>query len=909
VIRPRIRRLFRLAIRRSDLVQREVQDEIAAHIALRAEQLVRQGYSPADATAEALRRFGPLEPSRAALIDAAQHREVRMRFRERLDVFAQDQRFAARGLRREPLLAAFIVITFALGIGVNAAMFGVVDRLMLSGPAHVTEQDQLVQFFLTVQPPGMNRVTTGTFGYVTYDAMRRGTRSFDGVAAYKVTREAYTLGRGLDARQLHVGAATADLFPLLGVSPFFGRFFTPDEDRTSGAERVVVLSHALWESEFGGDRGVIGATITLNNESFTVVGVAPDGFTGPQLGPVDVWVPMSHWSRNVSSDWPTAWDAQWLQVIGRLRPGVAIAQANADLTTALRAAYTGDEAEVRSARMLAWPLGYLEDGREPPELAISRWLVGVAMVVLVIACSNVVNLLLARALRRRREVAVRVALGAGRSRLVGLLLTEGLMLALLGGIAGVAVAWVTGQLMRTTLLPDVAWVSSAVSGRVLLVSLFIAVALGVIAGLVPAWRASRPNLTSDLKSGVREGGGAHSRLRSALTVAQAALSVLLLVGAGLFVRSLERVRALDLGVEADRVLVTRMRWPRLPAGATEAQQEAENARRRGVYLRAVERIRSIPGVEHASLAVGLSFQMSFSQRVRVPGWDTLPSLGTGSPRVSAVTSDYFETVGTRLLRGRAFTPADGAGSEPITIVNETMARTLWPNRDPIGECFYAGDARDVPCARIVGIAADARRFQLRERPGMHYYLPFGQERGFGGTVLVVRPTGAPAALVPALRSALAEVDAGISYVDVELLQESVDPQIRPWRLGAAVFGMMGVLALLVAAVGLYSVLSYVVAQRRHEMGVRLALGATGGAIARLVMRSSFAMAAAGIAIGLALALAGGRFIAPLLFDTSPRDSLVLAVVTISLVSVAILASILPGLRARRVDPMEAMRVD
>lgn len=910
MIRPRIRRLFSLPIRRADIVRREVDEEILLHIALRAEQLEREGHPKHEAWAEAARRFGGFDRSRHALLDAAQHREVRMRFHERLDALRQDVRYAARGIRREPLLTAFVVATFALGIGVNAAMFGVVDRLMLSGPAHVTDVDRVRQFYLTAEIPGRGDFTTGTFGWVAYDVLRRSTRSFTHVAAYHVSAEGYTLGRGAEARTLATGAATADLFPLLGTRAFLGRFFQPDEDRPPAGAHVVVLSHALWQSQFAADREVIGRTITMNEEPYTVIGVAPPGFTGPQLGPVDVWVPMSHWSRNVTSDWPTSWNAQWLQVVGRLAPGATATQARDDLSTVFRAGYTGDEAPLRTARLSAAPLGWTEGGEEPSEVAIARWLVGVAVVVLLIACSNVVNLLLARSIRRRREVAVRVALGAGRRRLVSLLLTESLMLALLGGVAGVAVAYATGQLLRGVLLPHVAWVTSPVSVPILLVTGGIAIVLGILTGLIPAFRVSRPNLTQDLKSGVREGTGVHARLRGALTIAQATLSVVLLVGAGLFVRSLAKISALDLGIEPDRVLVIQLAWPRLPATATDTEREMERSRRQDVYLRALERVRVMPGVAPASLSVGLPFQYGFSQYLRLPGRDSLPRFKAGSPRISAVAHDYFETVGTSIIRGRSFTPEDRAGSEPVAIVSDLMARTLWPGEDPIGQCLYTGQrGEEVPCSRIVGIAEDARRSRLREEQGMHYYVPFGQERGIGGTSLVVRPAGSLTAMIPAIRQAIAQVDPSVLYVDAGSLQELVDPQIRPWRLGATVFGLMGVLALLVAAVGLYSVLSYLVVQRTHEMGVRLALGATGASIVALVMRHSLAVALTGIAIGLALSLAAGRFIAPLLFDTSPRDGLVLGGVAASLLVVALAASLLPALRARRVNPLEAMRTD
>ena len=911
MIRPGIRRLFRLALRRREVVALDVEEEIRTHLELRADELMRQGYPPEAARAEALRRFGALDAARRTLEQTAIQREQAMKSREAWDTLRQDIRYAARGLRREPLFTAFVVTTLALGIGANAAMFGVVDRLLLRGPEHLVDPSRVMRVYARIQPPGMDEVTRSTFGYVTYDLLRRNTHSFAGVAAYSVSLNNATFGRGTDAELLTVGSATWDLFPLLGVRPALGHFFTAEEDRTTGAEHVVVLGDGLWRRAFGADRSVVGRTVTLSDEVYTIVGVAPAGFTGPALAKVDVWIPMSLRSARVTSNWTTTWNSAWHRIVVRLKPGVTPAEANPDATTAFRHAYSGTDSSDAASNLFVAPISFDGQGKETAEFAISRWLVGVAFVVLLIACSNVVNLLLARAVRRRREVAVRLALGAGRSRLVHLLCTESLMLAAMGGTAGLAVAWVAGRVMRSVLLPAIEWTSSPVDWRVLGVTLAIALTVGVVVGLVPALRASRPDLTGALKSGVREGDGAHhSRLRAVLTVAQAALSILLLVGAGLFVRSLWKVRSLDLGIQPDRVLVVSPRWPPVNRRDTTADRIAREHQTE-VYARSLEGARALPGVEHASLALGLSFQTSFGQFLRVPGWDSIPPLKGGEPHLSAVTSDFFETVGTRMLRGRAFTAADRAGSEPIAVINETMANTLWQGRDAIGQCLFTGQDRSsaTQCFRIVGIVADARRFQLREEPALHYYIPLGQERGICCASLLVRPRGELATMVPAIRGLLTRLDPAISYVTVRSLQESLDPQIRPWRLGASVFGLMGLLALVVAALGLYSVMSYLVAQRTHEIGVRIALGARGGNIMGLVLRNSVGMAGLGVVIGTTLALWAGRFVAPLLFDTSPRDPVVFGGVAAVLLAVAVLASVLPALRARRVNPMEALRAE
>jgi predicted permease len=910
VIRPGIRRFFRIALRRGDVVARNVDEEIRAHLDMRAEQLVREGFSPDEAHVEAARRFGSLEEARRDLQEHAKQRERTMQFREWVDALKQDVRYAARGLRREPLFTAFVVATLALGIGANAAMFGVIDRLLLRGPAHVVDASRVMRVYFHARVPGQGDYTGDGFGYVTYDVLKRDAHSFDGVAAYVAnSHQAEVMGHGADAELVDQGQATADLFTVLGVKPALGRFFTTAEDSVEGPARVAVLGFGLWQRAFGGDRSVLGKSIVLRDVPYTIIGVAPSGFTGPQLGRVDVWLPVSLHVTMGSPDWSRTWDSQWLRIIARLKPGVTVARASDDATAVYRPAYAGGDKSEAGSNIFLAPLSFGDSGKETTEIGVSRWLVGVAFIVLMIACANVVNLLLARAVRRRREVAVRLALGAGQRRLIQLLLTESLLLAALGGAAGLAVAWITGRLLRSVLLSNVEWTSSPVDGRVLAISAAIALGVGIVVGLVPALRSSKQELTPALKSGVREGGMRGARLRSALTVAQAAMSIVLLAGAGLFMRSLSNVRSLDLGIQADRMIAAYPRWPAI-ADRDTAAQRVEKLRRASVYLQALERMRRMPGVEHAALTVGLPFRSGFQQALRVQGWDSLPKAG-GYPGISAATSEYFEAAGTRLLSGRTFTPADRRGSEPIAIVSNTMAKTLWPRGNAIGQCIFTGPGKEnlTVCSRVVGVVADARKQSLREKPQMHYYVPFGQERGMGGTDLIVRPRGDVAAMIREIQRTFHEMDPTIAYVYASTLQVDVDSQARPWLLGASMFGLMGLLALVVAAVGLYSVMSYLVAQRTHELGVRIALGASGGNIVSLVFRNSAGMAAMGIAIGLGLTLLAGRFVEPLLFDTSARDAGVLTGVSLAMIAVAAIASVIPAMRARGTDPMEALRTE
>ena len=908
-MRSRFRRYFRLPLRRRGAIRSQVDDEIALHIALRIEQLMAKGLSRPEAELEAQRRFGALPASRRRMFSLARRKERHMSFRESLDALRQDVRYVLRTLRLEPGFTATIVITLALGIGANAAMFGIIDRLLLSGPTHVVDRDRLQRIYVNTEFTAGEKATFSTLPYAMYGALQN-ARTVEGAAAY--TRNKLTVGRGEGSELVDVGLATWDFFPLVGVRAYRGRFFTKEEDLPPTGTPVAVLGYDLWQRRFGGDEQVIGKTIEVSGDPFTIVGVAPRSFTSVRLQPIALWVPMSALSR-CRPDWPTTWQCQWLDVTVRLKPGVTAQTAAEEINSLYKGAYTGKSESWLKARMSLLPIHYNGDGTEPTELSVSRWVMGVSIVVLLVACANVANLLLARAFRRRREIAVRTVLGITRSRLVRLLLTEALVLAGLGAIGGLAVANWGGQLTRVLLLPNVEWSRAAVDSRVFLFSLLVALATGLLIGLFPVLQSLSSELGAALKTGTREGGGRRSPIRAALTIAQAALSVVLLVGAGLFVKSLWNVEHLDLGIEPDRVLTITAEWPRTEgtgeAGTlTEAERVARRAYRGQYYDRALERVRALGSVEAATASVGTPFSTSFGVDLRVPGRDSIPDLPGGGPYIAAVRSDFFKTVGTRLLQGRDFTNADRAGSELVVIVNQTMASTLWPNQQALGKCLIIG-ADTMPCSRVVGVVEDSHRYELREKPAMQYYVPMGQEIGFGGTDLLVRPRGDLEDAIQLLRKELQSLDPTILFLRMNPMRNAIDPQIRPWKLGASMFAIFGGLALLIAGIGLYSVIAYLVSHRTRELGIRMALGARAAEILRMILGQGVALTVLGIAGGLLLALIGGRFVRDLLFDTSPRDPLVFTAVVTALLLSAIVACLLPAWRASKVDPADALRAE
>ncbi len=879
--------------------QADFDEEIGAHIELEAERLRAEGWSADDARWEARRRFGN--------VTRAQERFHYARLPAWLDALAQDIRYALRQLGRSPLFAAGVVLTLALGIGANAIVFGVVDRLLLRPPEGIAHPDEVRRIYTRERGAfgETGEITNDYTGYPLVTALREHVPAFREVAGFVGARPA-TLGRGAEAEQVQLSLVTGDFFDVLGARAAMGRLIDPADDLLPRGNPVAVVSDAFWRTRMGGTTDAVGREIVVNHTPLTVVGVGRRGFTGVDLEAVDVWAPVSTFAAGeMSDDWATNAGSFWIRAVGRLADGATAAQAEAQGTVALRRAVASWDQPWRDS-LATIVTGSVIAARSPSglpaEARVSLWLVGVSGIVLLVACANVANLLLARATRRRREIAVRLALGVGRARLVRQLLTETFLLALVSAVAALAVARWGGALLRSVLLPDVAWSGSPVDARVLAFAGVVTLLTALLAGLVPAVQASRPDLAHALKAGARDGGSGRSRLGRGLLVAQTALSVVLLVGAGLFVDSVQRLGRLDVGIDLPRVLL---------AETNLAQAGVEPARVKELWKEGARRVAALRGVERAALA-GRSVPMrgGWGVAIALPGRDSTPSLPKGGPYFAVVEPGYLATIGARIVQGRALTDADERSPDRVAIVNEHVAQSYWPGHSAVGECVMLGDENE--CTTVVGVVQDVMLFQMvGEKRGM-VYLPMGDasfRRAAPSALLVRLRDGAPPSTTGAVQRELQRLVPEMSYVSVRSFEELVAPEMRPWRLGATMFTVFGALTLLIAAVGLYSVLAYSVSQRGHEIGVRMALGARRADVVGLVVRDGLAVAVAGLLVGLALALAGGRYVESLLYATSPRDPAVLGTATVLLLVVALVASFLPARRASRVDPARALRED
>lgn len=910
-VRPRIRRSFRLALFRRDRSRAELDEELRLHLELRTAQLVARGLEPDQARVEALRRMGSstIEEALSRLLPSRTRLERRMRIRDWLGAIRQDAGFTLRQLRRSPGFTFAVVGTLAIAIGATATMFGIVDRLMLRPPAHVVAPESIYRVFMTVlREEGEDR-SIARSPYAFFELAREratGAR----VAGSHLAEVA--VGRGREASRANVTFVTPGYFALLGTRPHSGRFITDEEAHHETGARVAVLGHGAWLRRFGGESSAIGRTIDIEGLAHTIVGVAPKGFHGTRMEPVELWAPMATLHAMPSTKNLFYFHNAVVEVLARPAAGNGVAQTGTELSVLLLSSDENRPLPRGRARLelradlvsLSGAIG--PDMKRPQEATVAIWLAGVSILLLLVACANVASLFLLRAEQRARELAVRLSLGVGRGRLAMQLFIECATVVVLGGLAALVVTATGGAWLRRVLLPDVAWEGWAADQRMLLLTIAALVITAIITGLAPAVHAFRATPQGLLAGSARQGAGATRRgwLQRPLLLAQTALTVVLLVGAGLFVRSLHELRSVDLGIQPERVIVVTAEFSNIGWRSAEINAFAQ---------RAIDRLRGVPGVEAVALAESAPLVGSIGAgSVRIPGRDSLVAALGSSPLKSTVSPGFFDVVGMQLVRGRVIDERDTKAAPLVTVINETMAQRLWPDGSAIGDCFYVGNVPQ--CFTVVGIVRDAHRFRYVEEPRPFYFLALAQETfAKHPSAILVRTDGDAERYIGRVKEALDGVAPELPLLEVASLQSRLDPQARPWQLGATVFTIYGAFAGVLAALGLYSAIAFGVVMRKRELGVRIAIGARGRQILGLILGEGVRIGVVGLAIGLGITVLAadrlGERLTELLFRVAPTDVGVMLGVVALLLSAIVLASLVPAWRATRVDPMIAMRAE
>ena len=807
-----------------------------------------------------------------------------------MQTLLQDLRYGARMLLKKPGFTLIAVITLALGIGVNSAIFSVVNALLVR-PLPFDNLDRIVALWEKVPSRGVERNETAAANYLDWSAQQT---SFEHTGLYSWWSANLTGVENPENIQGYL--ITASLFDVVGVRPLHGRAFTAEEEQP-GKDDVVILNHGLWRRRFGGDPGVIGKTISINGAPRTVVGVMPPEYNFPRGG--ELLAPLALTQRQAQNR-----VAHYLLAVARLKPGVSIAQAQAELDT-IMTRLERQYPNTNTGRGLGvFPL--LRDTVRDYRPALLT-LMGLVGFVLLIACANVANLLLARAAVRDREMAIRAALGASRWRVARQLFTESILLALIGGALGVLLALWAGDLIRSAIPAEYmnfipGWKLIGVDLRVLAFTFALSTLTGLLFGLAPALQASKPDLNVALKEGGKSSGGfAKRRLRSALVIAEVALSFMLLIGAGLMMKSFIRLIGADPGFSADGALTMELSLPRAKYG--------EAGRRATFYQQLLEQVESLPGVESAGVVNHLPLGGSnTSSSFLVEGVPEPPPGQDFDVRYRVCSPHYFRALGMTLREGRAFTDQDKAGGQPVVIVNETLARKYWPNESAVGKRIrFTGDPARNPWMQVVGVVRDVKH-ELNLAVTPECYLPHAQD-AWDDMVLVARTRADSAAMTSAIRSVVSKLDKDQPVSRIRTVERIRSESVMIQRHLVIAMGVFALLALSLAAIGLYGVMSYAVSQRTNEIGLRMALGAMPRDVLKLVVGHGIALVFIGMAIGLIASLALSRLIEKLLFGVSPTDSLTFGATALLLTIVALLACWIPARRATKVDPMVALRYE
>lgn len=884
---PGVRRVFRFPWRSRREVAADVDDELQFHLEQTAAQLRAEGWSEADALAESTRRFGDLDLTRNYCRAEDIRREREKRRMTVLDELSQDLRFAVRALRGAPAFAITALLTLTLGIGANTAIFSVVRGVLLE-ELPFRQSERVVRIWQSHPGDGLEQGAVSEPDFLDWREQSALAESMggyffaDGLSGVDLT------GSG-EPERLSMALVTEGFFETLGTIATLGRVLRPDE-HVAGQDRAVVMSHGFWARRFGADPSIVGRSVTLNGQPFQVIGVMPPGFSYPADQTIDGWIPLSFFGPD---DIGRSRGSRFLSVIARVRPGVTESQLDSELGSI---ASRLSEAHPENA---GWSDVHVASIRESILGEVRRPLVvlmAAVSMLLLIACVNIASLLLARATGRQQELSVRAALGAGRGRIARQLLTESLTLALLGGALGIVLGFVAVRAIAAAGASELPRAGEiGVDATVLVFTLGVSIVSGLLFGLVPALRASS-GLQQSLRAGARGTvGGTGQKLRSALVVAEVALAVILVIGAGLATKSFIRLTAVNPGFEPANALVATLSVP--------DHYETPDAKR-NYYYGVLESIRAVPGVQAAGSIRDLPLRGNGEMaRPDVPGQPTAPGEGP-SVQLHQVSTDYFKAIGTPVREGRTFEMSDRQGTIPVIVVSEELARRLWPGESAIGKGLRFGDT-DLP---VIGVVADIRQRGLAEPVEPTLYLHALQN--FRSRMsIVIRTTGDPRQYSNAVRQAIWSQDPNQTITGLTTLESVLGTAVARPRLLAWLLGLFGVMGLTLGALGIFGVLAYAVTQRRQEIGLRVALGAPPRAVLRSVVGQGMLLAGAGVAIGVVAALLLTRWMQGVLFDIQPSDPMTFAQVTGVLLSTALLASWLPARRALAIDPVSALRYD
>lgn len=866
---------LRALVRREAIIE-DIDEEMRLHVEMETQANIERGMRTEEARRAALKSFGNLGRIRDMAYE--------VRGGGMLETLWQDLRFGARVLVKQPAFTLVAVVTLALGIGANTALFSVINAVLLS-PMPFPESDHVIDLLETFKPDGSTTLSVPNLR----DWQERNT-VFEGIAAYDYG--IFNLERGDSPQRLRGLRVEANYFDVLGIKPQIGRTFLKGEDE-AGRDSVIIISDALWHNSFGADLDILNKTIPLNGQKYLVIGVMPPSLS--TISRSQLWAPLVF-----SEGEKAARSSHNYFAVGRLKQGVTLEQASEQMSViaAQIEQQNPDTQTGRGARLSKYEEQIVGDVRQP--LFVLMAAVGF---VLLIACTNVANLLLARAAGRYREIAVRVALGAGRWRLVRQFMTEGVLLSVAGGASGVAVAWLGLDLLGKlafAFLPRSSEIQLDL--RVLGFTLLVSILTGVIFGIAPAAQALKTDVQGALKDGGKGSAVGGSWMRNILVVTEIAAAFVLLIGAGLLIKSFARLQSVDPGLKPDNVLTAKLSLP--------AERYADGDALRRFHQQVIERVAALPGVEAAGLTSHLSVEQYGSNGYVAVEGKTYPPTQEPLVELRIISPNYFRAMGVALVRGRMFDERDTKDSPLGVIINETMARTIWPGEDPIGKRVFGRPVR-ADWVPVIGVVANVKNMGLTRQTTPEFYFNYTQGNAgmLRNMTLAVRSHLDPGSLGAAVRHEVQAVDPGQPLFDVKTMRAALDSTVSDRRLNMTLLGVLAALSLILVVVGIYSVISYTVAQQTREIGIRMALGAQAFDILSLIIRRGMLLTALGIVAGLAGSLALTRFIASMLFGVTATDAVTFVLITVLLSVVALVACLIPARRATKVDPMIALRFE